>query len=99
MSLENQAEVAVFTRALFVCNKWDAIEPKEADEVKSLVIQTLKQTWPSVNLEAQIIFMSLRHCEKGQDFGIITTQFADFMKSIQTFILSVIDAKLQTHWR
>ncbi|KAL9964095.1 hypothetical protein ACROYT_G027677 [Oculina patagonica] len=98
VSLDQQSESSA-TQALFVCNKWDQVPPDEADEVRKYIIKELKQCWPSLDPESQIIYMSSTNALRAQVFGIITDEFAGLMNGIRSMVLKSIEARLQAQWR
>ncbi|XP_078379644.1 uncharacterized protein LOC144662656 [Oculina patagonica] len=87
------------TRALFVCNKWDQVPPREANEVKRDIITKLTKCLPSLQPESQIIYMSSTNASEAQDLGAVTDDFAGLMDGIKSMVLKSIEARLQTQWR
>ena len=98
VSLDKQRESSS-NCALFVFNKWDLVPPEETDEVKNYVVTKLKQCWPSLDPESQIIYMSATEAIKAQKLGTVTKEFAELMKSIKSMVLKSIEARLQIQWR
>ena len=43
--------------AIFVCNKWDQVPPKEADLVKMDTLEKLRKCWPGVQ-DDQVFYLS-----------------------------------------
>ena len=95
---EGQGEVPP-TCALFVCNKWDQVPEKEAEEVKNHVIEKLQKCWPGLDPESQIIYMSTTKASKAQDFGTINKDFSSLMNSMKAMVLKSIDVRLHIHWK
>ena len=98
VSLDKQRESSS-NCALFVCNKWDQVPSEETDEVKNYVVKKLTQSWPSLDPESQIIYMSVREAIATQKFGVVTTEFAELMNSIKSMALKRIKARRQIQWR
>ena len=73
--------------------------PEETDEVKNYVVTKLKQCWPSLDPESQIIYMSAREAIEAQKLGMVTKEFAKLMKSIKSMVLKSIEARLEIQWR
>jgi len=85
--------------AMFVCNKWDQIPEKEAREVKSHVIKKLKNCWPGLVPESQIIHMSTTNASIAQNHGIITEDFFALMNCLKCMVLKSINTKLEMYWK
>lgn len=43
---------------MFVCNKWDQVQPKEQDEVFQFIVEKLKSDWPNFDEGSQIFKLS-----------------------------------------
>ncbi len=82
-----------------MCNKWDHVPSKEADEVKRHIIQKLRQCLPSLDSDSQIIYMSLTNASTAQDLGAVTDDFAGLMNGIKSMVLKSIEARLQIQSR
>ncbi|XP_022797833.1 uncharacterized protein LOC111336065 [Stylophora pistillata] len=98
VSLDKQRECSS-NCALFVCNKWDQVPLGETDEVKSYIVGKLKQCWPSLDPESQIIYMSAKDASRAQELGLVTKEFGELMNGIKSMVLKSIEARLQIQWR
>ena len=98
VSLQWQGTVPVKS-ALFVCNKWDQVPAKEADEVKNHVIKKLEACWPGIDPKSQVIYMSTKQASKAQGCGLITGEFCTLMKGLRSMVLKSIGSRLEIHWR
>lgn len=85
--------------AMFVCNKWDQIPEKEAREVQNYVIKKLKNYWPGLVPESQIIRMSTKNASAAQNHGRITEDFSTLMNCMRSMVLKSIDTRLEMHWK
>jgi len=85
--------------AMFVCNKWDQIPEKEAKEVQNHVIKKLKNCWPGLDPQSQIIHISTMNASIAQNHGIITEDFSSLMNCMKLMVLKSIEAKLEMHWK
>ena len=85
--------------ALFVCNKWDQVPPKETDDMKNHVVTKLTECWPSLDPESQIIYMSAKEATEVQKFGATTTEFSELMNGIKSMVFKSIETRLQIQWR
>ena len=83
--------------ALFVCNKWD--EVKGSEDVKKVVKDKLKRSWPGFDPESQIIYLSTKEARLAQEYGIITDEFLSLMNGMRSVVLNAIGAKLEIQWR
>lgn len=43
---------------MFVCNKWDQVQPNEQDEVFQFIVDKLKLDWPNFDENLQIFKLS-----------------------------------------
>ena len=82
-----------------MCNKWDLVPQKEANEVKKFIIDKLTQCMPSLDTRSQIICMSATNALEQQGLGVITDEFRDLMNGIKSMVLKSIEARLQTQLR
>ena len=85
--------------ALFVCNKWDQVPPKERETVKKHVTEKLQKVWPGIDLDSQIVYMSTRNATKVQTYGYITEDFSSLMDGMKSVVLKSIDIRMEIHWR
>ena len=85
--------------ALFVCNKWDEVKPKEAEEVKSEQIEKLTTKLGSFDPKSQIVYLSCKRAQKAQEYGVITADFDDLINGISNLIVSSINSNLQIYFR
>ncbi|XP_022810062.1 uncharacterized protein LOC111347067 [Stylophora pistillata] len=92
--LEKQ-RVSLSNCALFVCNKWDLLPSGETDEVKNYILRKLKQCWPSLDPESQIIYMSAKHASEAQKLGVVTEEFGELMNGIKSMVLKLVEERLQ----
>ena len=97
VSLQCQGEVPVES-ALFVCNKWDHVPEKEADEVKNHVIKKLQACWPGIDPKSQVMYMSTKIASIAQGYGFITEEFCTLMKGLRFMVLKSIGSRLENHW-
>ena len=81
--------------AMFVCNKWDQIPEKEAREVQNYVTKKLKNCWPGLVPESQIMHMSTKNASVAQNHGRITEDFSTLMNCIKCMVLKAIDTRLE----
>ena len=85
--------------ALFVCNKWDQVPPKERETVKNHVTEKLQKVWPGIDLESQIIYISTKNATKVQTCGYITEDFSSLMDGMNSVVLKSFEIRLEIHWR
>lgn len=96
---KNGTEQILFSKcALFVCNKWDLVSENESQEVKNDSIDQLKDVFPGVDSESQIIFMSIERAKVQQKYGVISEKFLSLMDGMKSMILNSIEARLELHW-
>ena len=98
MTLEGKGEFPSKC-ALFVCNKWDQVPKEEIKEVKNHVVRKLKQCWPGLAPELQIVYMSTTNANIAQNHGIITEEFSSLMSGMRSMVLKSIEARLEIHWK
>ena len=79
--------------ALFVCNKWD--EVKGSEDVKKVVRDKLKCSWPGFDPESQIIYVSTKEALLAQEYGIITDEYSSLMNGMRSVVLNAIGVKLE----
>lgn len=84
--------------ALFICNKWDQVPAKENDTVKEHVTEQLKQCWPDVDADSQIVYLSTTNAKKISDYGVLHPEFVTLMKCIESMVLKAINARLNSQW-
>ena len=72
---------------------------EETDDVKNHIVAKLKECWPSLDPESQIIYMSAKEASKAQKLGVVTKEFAELMNGIKSMVLKSIKARLQIQWR
>ena len=99
VTLKGQTQSVSSQCALFVCNKWDQVPREEVEEVQNHVIKKLKNCWPGLDPESQIIYMSTKNASVAQDLGIITKEFFSLMSGMKSMVLKSIEARLEMHWR
>ncbi|XP_068729115.1 uncharacterized protein [Montipora capricornis] len=85
--------------ALFVCNKWDQVPDKEAEEVRTHIVGNLQRCWPGLDPASQIIYMSTLRAIHGQKLGTVTEEFSFLMEGIKSMVLNGIQCRLEIHWR
>ncbi|XP_068736761.1 uncharacterized protein [Montipora capricornis] len=85
--------------ALFVCNKWDQVPDKEAEEVRTHIVRNLQRCWPGLDPASQIICISTLNATKQQNQGIGTDEFSFLMEGIKSMVLKGIQCRLEIHWR
>ena len=83
--------------ALFVCNKWDEVEAREVEEVKSEQIEKLTKKLGSLDPKSQIVYLSCKRAQKAQKYSVITGDFDDLINGISNLIVSSINGHLQIY--
>lgn len=97
---EANMDLKLFTScALFVCNKWDEIQPSEVEEVKSEQIEKLTKKLGSFDPKSQIVYLSCKKAQKAQEYGVITGDFDDLISGISNLIVSSMQNNLQIYTR
>ncbi|PFX33633.1 Serine/threonine-protein kinase ULK2 [Stylophora pistillata] len=81
---------------LFLCNNWDQVSQEEADSIKNHVIGKLREYWPELDPNSQIIYFSSPNATNGE---IDPVEFALLMDGIKSSALLNIKATLQRQWR
>jgi len=99
VTLEGEEETVLSQCALFVCNKWDQVEEKEKKQVQNHVIEKLKKSWPGLDPESQIIFMSTKKASIAQSYGVISKDFSSLMSGMRSMVLKSIKARLEMYWK
>lgn len=85
--------------ALFVGNKWDVIQEQHADTVKKDVIEKLKNCWPGLVPDDQVIFMSIKGATRAKEYGVASDDFVTLMKRAKSMILKSAGTRLEIHRR
>lgn len=88
--------------ALFVCNKWDRVlkdNNADPDEVKKNVIEKLKNCWPGLASENQVIFMSTKDAKLEVKYTGASDSFVTLMNSVRSVVLKSIRTRLEIHLR
>ena len=85
------------TCALFVCHKWDQV--KEEKKVENHVIEKLKNFYPDIVPEKQVVQMSTKNASIAQNYGIVTKRFVSLMNCMRSMVLRSVKARLEFYWR
>ncbi|XP_022797401.1 uncharacterized protein LOC111335676 [Stylophora pistillata] len=81
---------------LFLCNDWDQLSQREADSIKNHVIGKLREYWPELDPDSQIIYFSSLNALNDEK---APKEFALLMDGIKSSALLNIKATLQKQWR
>ena len=93
-------DLALFTGcALFVCNKWDLIQPNEQEEVKEAQVKKLFKKLPNLDRRKQMVYLSCTTAQTCQKYGYITQDFNNLIAGISHLIVSAMQNKLEMHFR
>ena len=93
-------DLALFTGcALFVCNKWDLIEPNEQEAVKEEQVAKLFKKLPNLDRGKQMIYLSCKTAQTCQKYGYITPDFNNLIAGIGHLIVSAMQKQLEMHFR
>ena len=92
-------EDLLYKCALFVFNKWDSVPEKEIQSVKDSGIKKLRNIWPGIDPESQVIYMSTTNATTAQDLDVISNEFISLMDGMRSVIMTSIEAKLELHWK
>ena len=90
------------TCALFVCHKWHQVkEKKEEKKVENHVIEKLKNFYPDIVPEKQVVQMkkSTKNASIAQNYGIETKRFVSLMNCMRSMVLRSVKARLEFYWR
>ena len=93
-------DLVLFTGcALFVCNKWDLIQPNEQEAVKEAQVAKLFMKLPNLDPGKQMIYLSCKTAQTCQKYGYITPDFNNLIAGIGHLIVSAMQNKLEMHFR
>ena len=93
-------DLVLFTGcALFVCNKWDLIQPNEQEAVKVEQVAKLFKKLPNLDPGKQMIYLSCKTAQTCQKYGYITPDFNNLIAGIGHLIVSAMQNKLEMHFR
>ena len=85
--------------ALFVCNKWDKIEPDEVEEVKSEQIKRLTKKLGGIDPHLQIVYLSCKDAQMAQEYGVVRSDFDDLIRGINNLLVSSMQNNLDIYTR
>ena len=95
-----KSDLALFTGcALFVCNKWDLIQPNEQEAVKKAQVAKLFKKLPNLDPGKQMIYLSCKTAQTCQKYGYITPDFNNLIAGIGHLIVSAMQKQLEMHFR
>jgi len=63
------------------------------------VVRKLQRSWPDLDPESQVIYMSTMKTSKGQNLGFVTEDFTSLMNGMRSMVLKSIEARLEIHWK
>ena len=93
-------DLVLFTGcALFVCNKWDLIQPNEQEAVKEAQVAKLFMKLPNLDPGKQMIYLSCKTAQTCQKYGYITPDFNNLIAGIGHLIVSAMQKQLEMHFR
>ena len=93
-------DLVLFTGcALFVCNKWDLIQPNEQEAVKEEQVAKLFKKLPNLDQGKQMIYLSCKTAQTCQKYGYITPDFNNLIAGIGHLIVSAMQKQLEMHFR
>ena len=84
---------------MFVCNKWDLIQPNDQKEVKEAQVAKLSKKLPNLDPGKQMVYLSCTTAQTCQKFGYITPDFSNLIAGISHLIVSAMQNKLEMHFR
>ncbi|XP_066280826.1 uncharacterized protein [Branchiostoma lanceolatum] len=85
--------------AIFVCNKWDMVPPKEAREVWDDTIRKLKLCWPDLD-ESQVFKISAKKAAMSRtQANYITKDFEKLLNGLQDLLPTGLHAKVELNYR
>ena len=85
--------------ALFVCNKWDLIQPYEQKDVKEAQIAKLSKKLPNLDPEKQMVYLSCTAAQTCQRYGYITGDLDSLIAGIGNLLVSTMQNKLEMNYR
>ena len=85
--------------ALFVCNKWDLIQPNDQREVREAQVTKLSKKLPNLDPGKQMVYLSCTTAQTCQKFGYITPDFNNLIAGISHLIVSAMQNKMEMHFR
>ena len=95
-----KSHLSLFTGcALFVCNKWDRIEPKEEEDVKKEQIAKLSKKLVNLDPKSQVVYLSCTTSQKAQSYGYITEDFNHLITGISNLLVSSMQNNLQMYFK
>ena len=93
-------DLVLFTGcALFVCNKWDLIQPNEQEAVKEEQVAKLFKKLRNLDPGKQMIYLSCKTAQTCQKYGYITPDFNNLIAGIGHLIVSAMQKQLEMHFR
>ncbi|XP_066265459.1 uncharacterized protein [Branchiostoma lanceolatum] len=83
--------------AMFICNKWDTVLPRDQDKLKKSTLEKLSEMWPGLKEESQVFFASTR---KALGLGrILSEDFIKVLDGLDLLLPKSLDIKLETQHR
>ncbi|KAL3853540.1 hypothetical protein ACJMK2_017075 [Sinanodonta woodiana] len=85
---------------LFVCNRFDAIEPSMRQTVKDHVMKQLGTIWPDL-LESQVIFFSKKIAQRDIDVDpdYINSDLQALLEGLRDMYLTVLDKRIKANYK
>ncbi|XP_066272439.1 uncharacterized protein [Branchiostoma lanceolatum] len=85
--------------AIFVCNKWDQVPGKEADEVNHDTWKKLKRCWPGIK-EHQLYYLSAKTAfSQFRAAGILTKDFEELTHGIEELLPASLHNRLESTYK
>ena len=81
---------------LFLCNNRDQLSQQEADSIKHHVARKLREYWPELDPDSQIIYISSPYATN-DDTAV--AEFVSLMDAVKSTALQSNQATLQMQWR
>ena len=81
---------------LFLCKNWDQVSQKEADSIKNHVVGKVREYWPELDPNSQIIYISSPHATND---GTVVEESALPTDAVKSTTLQNNKATLQMQWR
>ena len=93
-------ETLLSSCALFVANKWDQVEERDAvEKTKKVLVEKLTEEWPSIDPTSQIVYMSVTNAAIAEQHGFLTEGFFSLKRSMKNLITQCINVRLEVQWR
>ncbi|KAL3853539.1 hypothetical protein ACJMK2_017074 [Sinanodonta woodiana] len=86
--------------ALFVCNRFDAIDPSDRTKVKEHVMKQLGTIWPDL-LESQVIFFSKKMAQRDLDVDpdYINSDLQALLEGLRDLYITALEKRIKANYK